>query len=236
MRSRHLLQALFPARSVLSASPIRTSQMPASTGPQPLSGIIPLGQIDNSFIIASDQGALLIIDQHVAHERILFEKVLSQRNQGKVESQRLLLPIIVELSPRQQVILEDITPELEACGFEVEPFGRKTIAIKSAPADLRHSDVEQLLAELLESLEKETQSVNLNQYQEKKLRASIACHAAIKINMHLDHTKMVWLIEELQKTQIPMSCPHGRPIILRYEKKKRFKGLQKAIGMTIGNR
>jgi DNA mismatch repair protein MutL len=208
------------------ASPIRASQMPASIGPQPVSGIIPLGQIDNSFIIASDQGALLIIDQHVAHERILFEKVLSQRNQGKVDSQRLLLPIIVELSPRQQVILEDITPELEACGFEVEPFGRKTIAIKSAPADLKHSDVERLLAELLESLEKETQSVSLKQLREK-IAASIACHAAIKINMHLDQTKMVWLIEELQKTQIPMSCPHGRPIILRYEKKEILKAFKR---------
>jgi DNA mismatch repair protein MutL len=209
-----------------ATSPIRTSQMPANTELQSLSGIIPLGQIDNSFIIASDQGALLIIDQHVAHERILFEKVLGQRNQGKVESQRLLLPIIVELSPRQQVILEDIMPELEACGFDVEPFGRKTIAIKSAPADLGHNDVEQLLAELLESLEKETQSVNLKQLREK-IAASIACHAAIKINMHLDHTKMVWLIEELQKTQIPMSCPHGRPIILRYEKKEILKAFKR---------
>jgi DNA mismatch repair protein MutL len=209
-----------------AASPIRTSPMPANAGLQSLSGIIPMGQIDNSFIIASDQGALLIIDQHVAHERILFEKVLGQRNQGTVESQRLLLPIIVELSPRQQVILEDIMPELEACGFDVEPFGRKTIAIKSAPADLKHSDVEQLLAELLESLEKETQSVNFKQLREK-IAASIACHAAIKINMHLDHTKMVWLIEELQKTQIPMNCPHGRPIILRYDKKEILKAFKR---------
>jgi len=206
--------------------PIRTPQMPVDTVPQSISGIIPLGQIDNSFIIASDQGALLIIDQHVAHERILFEKVLRQRKEGRVESQRLLLPLIVELTPRQQVILEDITPELEACGFEVEPFGRKTIAIKSAPADLRHDEVEHLLAELLEALEKETQSVNLTQLREK-IAASIACHAAIKINMHLDHSKMVWLIDELQKTQIPMSCPHGRPIILRYEKKEILKAFKR---------
>ena len=202
-----------------ASSPIRSSQMPENTGLQSITGIIPLGQIDNSFIIASDQGALLIIDQHVAHERILFEKVLSQRNQGQVESQRLLLPIIVELSPRQQVILEDITPELEACGFEVEPFGRKTIAIKTAPADLRHSEVERLLAELLESLEKETQSINLNQLREK-IAASIACHAAIKINMPLDQAKMEWLLGALARTDCPMSCPHGRPVVLRYSVKE----------------
>ena len=185
--------------------------------PERVHNILPLGQIENSFIVASDQGALLIIDQHVAHERILFEKVLRQRNQGKVESQRLLLPIIVELTPRQQVILENITPELVACGFEVEPFGRKTIAVKAAPADLRVAEVQHLLNELLESLEKETQAVNLPRLQEK-IAASIACHAAIKVNTYLEPSKMIWLIDELMKTHFPMSCPHGRPIILRYEK------------------
>src|SRR5437867_4614106 len=188
--------------------------------------IIPLGQVDNSFIVAADRGALLIIDQHVAHERVLFEKVLRQRNQGKVESQRLLLPIIVELTPRQQVILENITPELSACGFEVEPFGRKTIAIKAAPADLTTDEIQKLLSELLEGLEKETQALSLTRLREK-IAASIACHAAIKVNMHLEHSKMVWLIDELLKTQYPMSCPHGRPIILRYEKNEILKAFKR---------
>ena len=188
--------------------------------------IIPLGQIDNSFIVAADRGALLIIDQHVAHERVLFEKVLQQRGQGKVESQRLLLPIIVELPPRQQVILESITPELSACGFEVEPFGRKTIAIKAAPADLRTDEIQKLLSELLEGLEKETQALSLTRLREK-IAASIACHAAIKVNMHLEHSKMVWLIDALLKTQYPMSCPHGRPIILRYEKNEILKAFKR---------
>jgi DNA mismatch repair protein MutL len=179
--------------------------------------IIPLGQIDNSFIVAADQGALLIIDQHVAHERILFEKVLDQRARGRVESQRLLLPIIVELNLRQQVILESITPELAACGFEVEPFGKKTIAIKAAPADLAAGDVQKLLEELLEGLEKEVQAVNLTGLREN-IAASIACHAAIKVNTRLDQQKMSWLLDNLMKTRYPSTCPHGRPIILRYEK------------------
>ncbi len=198
----------------------------SSPNRQSTSEIVPLGQIDNSFIIASDRGALLIIDQHVAHERILFEKVLRQRNQGKVESQRLLLPLIIELTPRQQVILENITPELNACGFEVEPFGRKTIAIKAAPADLKGDDIQKLLGELLEGLEKETQAVSLTRLREK-IAASVACHAAIKVNMHLEYSKMVWLINELLKTQYPMSCPHGRPIILRYEKNEILKAFKR---------
>ena len=207
---------------------LRASSQPAAPvlSAQSQFGIVPLGQIDNSFIVAADGGALLLIDQHVAHERVLFEKVLRQRRQGKVESQRLLLPLIVEITARQQVILENILPELTACGFEVEPFGRKTIAIKAAPADLSGSDVQQLLSELLEGLERETQAVSLSRLREK-IAASVACHAAIKVNMHLEHSKMIWLIDELQKTQYPMSCPHGRPIVLRYEKNEILKAFKR---------
>src|SRR5262245_17175530 len=220
------------AAAAAALSTIRTGTTIAGESREPVlvakseSGIVPLGQIENSFIVAADGGALLIVDQHVAHERILFEKVLLQRNSGKVESQRLLLPLIVEITPRQQVILENITPELSACGFEVEPFGRKTVAIKAAPAGLATADVQQLLGELLEGLERETQAISLTRLREK-IAASIACHAAIKVNMHLEHSKMVWLIDELQKTQYPMSCPHGRPIVLRYEKNEILKAFKR---------
>ena len=188
--------------------------------------IHPLGQIEDSFIVAGDRGSLLIIDQHVAHERVLFEKVLRQRGQGRVESQRLLLPLIVELSPRQQVLLDDLTPELNSCGFEVEPFGRRTLAVKALPADLGPSDCSRLLGELLEGLEKEAREVSLERLQEK-IAASVACHAAIKVNTHLDRSKMVWLIDELLKTRYPMTCPHGRPVILRYEKKEILKAFKR---------
>lgn len=188
--------------------------------------IHPLGQIDDSFIVASDRGSLLIIDQHVAHERVLFEKVLRQRAKGRVESQRLLLPQIVELTPRQQILLDALTPELHSCGFEVEPFGRRTLAVKAIPADLGPSDCSRLLAELLEGLEKEAREVSLEQLQEK-IALSVACHAAIKVNTHLDRSKMVWLIDELLKTRNPMTCPHGRPVILRYEKKEILKAFKR---------
>ncbi len=206
--------------------PVSLPERGAESPPSVMHDIVPIGQIDNSFIVASDRGALLIIDQHVAHERVLFEKVLRQRGEGRVESQRLLLPIIVELTPREQVILEHIAPELSACGFEVEPFGRKTIAVKAAPADLTASEIQHLLNELLESLERETQEVNLPRLREK-IAASIACHAAIKINTSLERSKMVWLIDELMKTQFPMTCPHGRPIILRYEKNEILKAFKR---------
>ena len=188
--------------------------------------IHPLGQIEDSFIVASDRGSLLIIDQHVAHERVLFEKVLRQRGEGRVESQRLLLPLIIELTPRQQVQLDDVAPELQSCGFEVEPFGRQTLAIKALPADLSPSDCSRLLGELLEGLEKEAREVSLERLREK-IAASVACHAAIKVNTHLERSKMVWLIDELIKTRYPMTCPHGRPIILRYEKSQILKAFKR---------
>jgi DNA mismatch repair protein MutL len=177
--------------------------------------ITPLGQIRDSFIVATDDRDLYLIDQHVAHERVLFEKNLKALAEGGPQGQRLLMPLIAELDPRQLSILENILPELERNGFEVEPFGRKTIAIKTAPAGVEAGDVEALLREILDSLEKETQAVNIEKLQ-TKISASIACHAAIKINMKLDQRKMQWLIDELMKTDYPMSCPHGRPVIVRY--------------------
>ncbi len=187
----------------------------------------PLGQLRDSFIIAVDLTGLILIDQHVAHERVLFEAYLRQRLAGKLEVQRLLMPIVVQLPPRQLVILDSIVPELAANGFEVEPFGPKTIAIKTAPAILKASAVEKLLIELLDGLERETQVMNIDALK-KKIAATVSCHAAIKINMPLDETKMRWLVEELMKTDVPTVCPHGRPIILRYDLREIEKAFKRA--------
>lgn len=212
------------AAALVSREQVEASQ--AASGTLSPADIHPLGQIEDSFIVASDRGSLLIIDQHVAHERVLFEKVLRQRREGRVEGQRLLLPLIVELNPRQQILLDDLTPELNACGFEVEPFGRRTLAVKALPADLGPSDCSRLLGELLEGLEKEAREVSLERLREK-IAASVACHAAIKVNTHLERSKMVWLIDELLKTRYPMTCPHGRPVILRYEKREILKAFKR---------
>jgi DNA mismatch repair protein MutL len=187
----------------------------------------PLGQLRDSFIVATDSSGLIVIDQHVAHERVLFEAYLRQKLAGKLEVQRLLMPIIVQLPPRQLVILDSIVPELARNGFEVEPFGPKTIAIKTAPAILKTAVVEKLLLELLDGLERETQVVNIDALK-KKIAATVSCHAAIKINMALDDTKMRWLVGELMKTDVPTVCPHGRPIILRYDLREIQKAFKRA--------
>jgi len=184
----------------------------------------PLGQIRDSFILAINPQGLWIIDQHVAHERVLFEKILDERGRRQVEAQRLLMPIIVELRPAQQAIFTEIAEELRRNGFEAEPFGIRTIAIQSAPAGVTADDVSEMLQELLEQLEHEEQALNLEKIR-TRIAASIACHAAIKVNMPLDTAKMEWLLAELAKTKYPMSCPHGRPIVLRYS----VKDIQKAF-------
>ncbi len=180
-----------------------------------LSDLRPLGQIHDSFIIAAGRDGLWIIDQHVAHERVLFEKVLRQQAENRVERQHLLMPILLELTAAQQIEYARISGELERAGFESEPFGTRTIAVKAAPAGVGPADIEKLVFEILEIAEGEFRKVSVDDLR-RGMAASIACRAAIKINMRLDHTKMEWLLSELAATSCPMSCPHGRPIALRY--------------------
>jgi DNA mismatch repair protein MutL len=184
----------------------------------------PLGQIRNSFILAVNEDGLWIIDQHVAHERVLFERVLKQRAAMKVESQRLLMPIVIELTPAHQAVFSEIFDELQHNGFEAEPFGARSIAVKVAPAGVEASAVERMLHELLDQFAREDQSLNLEKIR-TRIAATIACHAAIKVNMPLEQNKMEWLLAELAKTDHPMSCPHGRPVVLRYS----VKDIQKAF-------
>ena len=184
----------------------------------------PLGQIRNSFILAVNEDGLWIIDQHVAHERVLFEKVLRQRAAQRVESQRLLMPMIIDLTPAQQAIFTEIAEELARNGFEAEPFGARSVAVKIAPAGVDAAQIEHMLNEIFEQLYREDQAINLEAVR-TRIAASIACHAAIKVNMPLEQNKMEWLLAELAKTDHPYSCPHGRPVVLRYS----MQDIQKAF-------
>jgi DNA mismatch repair protein MutL len=187
--------------------------------PDEIGDLKPLGQVNASFIIAVNGEGLWIVDQHVAHERVLFEQHLEARRAGKVESQRMLMPMILELSPRQLVIYEKIADELAANGFEVEPMGPRSVAIQAVPAGVTGNDAEKLLSEILDGIERENAAISIETLQ-AKIAASTACHAAIKVNMPLDQIKMEWLLGALAKTDCPMSCPHGRPVVLRYSVKE----------------
>jgi DNA mismatch repair protein MutL len=189
-----------------------------------LATLRPLGQLRESFILAVNDEGLWIVDQHVAHERVLFEKILRDREIERVQRQRLLMPVLIDLLPAQMVSFAYLADELERNGFEAEPFGPNTIAIKAAPVGLEGRELERMLEEVLAVPDRVQQTEN-SETRRHRIAASIACHAAIKINTPLEPTKIDWLLRELARTEHPTSCPHGRPIALRYS----LKDIQKAF-------
>ncbi len=211
-----------------AAATARIEAEQASATLNRLGSLRPLGQLRDSFILASGEDGLWIIDQHVAHERILFEKILRDRQVEQVQRQRLLMPLLVELKPAQMVVFARIAEELERSGFEVEPFGPQTLAVKAGPVGLEGAVLEHTLAEVIDQAAADSDEAPQNDRLievRRRIAASIACHSAIKINTALDPARMEWLLLELAKTSHPTSCPHGRPIALLYT----WKEIQRAF-------
>ncbi len=188
--------------------------------------IRPLGQLRESFIIATDDEGMLLIDQHVAHERILFDKFRNQENERKIESQNLLLPETIDLTPAQSVAFDLVEAELENCGFGLMRLSGRTVAIKSVPTDLPASEVSNLFAEILETIASDKRG-NARETLRDRIAATLACKAAVKINMKLTPEKMQWMIDKLLTTSSPTTCPHGRPVILRLTMKDIERGFHR---------
>jgi len=188
--------------------------------------IRPLGQLDESFIIATDDEGLLLIDQHVAHERILFDKYRALEASRPAASQQMLIPETFDLTPAQAAAFDVVATELEAYGFELMRLSGRTVAIKSAPADLPPSEARNMLAEVLDTVDSEKRGAARATLRDD-IAASLACHAAIKVNMPLAPEKMRWLIDRLLRTSSPTTCPHGRPVILRLTTQDILKGFHR---------
>ena len=215
------------SRQAAEAGTAQVEAEQAAANLNQLGSLRPLGQLRESFILATGEEGLWIIDQHVAHERVLFEKILRDRQVEQVQRQRMLMPLLVELKPWQMVIFAQIADELERNGFEVEPFGPHTLAVKAAPVGLEGAALERMLTQVIEQSEAPSEATlneNLTALR-TRIAASIACHSAIKINTPLDPKRMEWLLLELAKTEHPTSCPHGRPIALLYS----WKDIQRAF-------
>ncbi|CAN5872036.1 DNA mismatch repair endonuclease MutL [soil metagenome] len=190
------------------------------------SKIRPISQLHNSFIIAVDDEGLLLIDHHVAHERILFDKFRQKETERKIESQNLLLPETIDLTPAQAAAFNLVEAELENLGFALMRLSGRTIAVKSVPTDLPSSEVRNLLAEILDTVDREKFG-NARENLRDNIAASLACKAAVKINMKLTTEKMQWLIDKLLTTSSPTTCPHGRPVILRLTMKDIERGFHR---------
>jgi DNA mismatch repair protein MutL len=206
-------------------------QRPADGDQRPAGGadirpMIPLGQFRDTFIIAVDDEGVAIIDQHVAHERVLFEQVTERLTAGRLESQRLLTPILLDLSAAQREALKLHAATLEKFGMELEEFGGDAVRLSAVPAMLDPAGCETTIRALADDLEGLAAGTRAEEAL-RRIAATMACHAAVKANYPLTLEKMRYLLEELRRTAYSSVCPHGRPVVLRLTRREIEKNFQR---------
>jgi DNA mismatch repair protein MutL len=203
----------------------RTSNVPGERAPNDVERpsnvrpMIALGQFRDTFIIAMDDEGLCIIDQHVAHERVLFERIMEKLTTESLESQRLLIPVVLELPPGERSALVGKAEALARFGFEVEEFGGDSVKVTSMPALLDPNECDAALRALAEDLEGLDRGLRIEDAL-KQIAATTACHAAVKAHYPLTLEKMHHILEELRATAYSTVCPHGRPVMLRITRRE----------------
>jgi DNA mismatch repair protein MutL len=188
--------------------------------------MVPLGQFRQTFIIAADDDGLVIVDQHVAHERILFEQIAERLTSRTIESQRLLAPIVVELGPGAHQTLIQHAATLAEFGFELEDFGGTSLAVAAVPALLELGRSEAALRALASDLDGLAPGAGVHDAL-RRIAATMACHAAVKANDPLTREKMQYLLDELRRTAHSSVCPHGRPVVLRLTRREIEKSFER---------
>jgi DNA mismatch repair protein MutL len=182
--------------------------------------LITLGQFRDTFIVAMDDEGICIIDQHVAHERVLFERIMQRLTAGTLESQRLLVPIVLELPPAERGALLSRAKALDTFGFDIEEFGGDTtVKLTAVPALLPRDECEAAVRALAEDLDGLDRGLDIHEAL-KRIAATTACHAAVKANYPLTPEKMRHILDELRATAYSTVCPHGRPVMLRITRRE----------------
>jgi DNA mismatch repair protein MutL len=222
---------IFPNRWAAGAFPPASPLAPGEatrlkSDPAGIRPMIPLGQFRDTFIIAVDSEGVAIIDQHVAHERVLFERVMEKLTAGRLESQRLLVPLLIELPPAAQEALLGRARDLERFGFELESFGDATVKVSAVPALLRTEDSSNALLALADDLEELDRGASVEEAL-RRIAAMTACHAAVKANDPLTYEKMTHILDELRETAYSTVCPHGRPVMLRLTRREIEKNFER---------
>jgi DNA mismatch repair protein MutL len=208
--------------SPLHESPSAASATQPQDGAAAVPGLkpmIPLGQFRDTFIVAVDDEGIAIIDQHVAHERVLFERVMQKLTAGSLESQRLLVPLMLDFAPAARDVLLGRASELERLGYELEAFGDNTLKVGAIPALLGTDDSSQALRALAEDLEGLDRGARVQEALQR-MAATTACHAAVKAHDRLSYEKMTHILSELSATAYSTVCPHGRPVMLRLTRRE----------------
>jgi len=186
-----------------------------------------LGQVAQTYIIAEAPEGLYLIDQHTAHERVLYEELMSQRQRLTIQVQTLLTPLTLDLTPRQATVAAAQTAFLAHLGFQIEPFGGQTILLRGVPPILAQRDPAAALIEILDSLAEEgvqTGSGGNPEAWVERVLTITACHAAVRAGQTLSLPEMQQLVELLEKTTLPRTCPHGRPILLHLSHEQLERG------------
>jgi DNA mismatch repair protein MutL len=202
-----------------NTGPVAADVGPAVAAEPDIRPMIPLGQFRDTFIIAVDNEGIAIIDQHVAHERVLFERIMEKLTAGRLESQRLLVPLIMELPPSALQALVGRVSELENLGFEIEEFGGTSMKVSAVPALLSIESCATALRALAEDLEGLDRGAQVQEAL-RRIAATTACHAAVKANYPLTYEKMMHILDELRATAYSTVCPHGRPVMLRLTRRE----------------
>ncbi|MGH6912088.1 MAG: DNA mismatch repair endonuclease MutL [Geminicoccales bacterium] len=234
----HAFAATFPSRWSVAPAPTGEARIAptseaqiaptgeATIAPTTIRPLIALGQFRDTFIVAVDEEGIAIIDQHVAHERVLFERIAERLTGGRLESQRLLVPVLVELSPGGRQALAAHAADLDRLGFELEDFGGGAVRVSAFPALLSRDDCEAAIRALADDLEGLDRGARVEDAI-KRIAATMACHAAVKANDPLTPEKMAHILEELRRTAYSTICPHGRPVMLRLTKREIEKNFQR---------
>ena len=213
-----------------SSGPSRATSRDGETSPPVAPGtvrpMIPLGQFRDTFIIAIDDEGICIVDQHVAHERVLFERVMERLTTSVLESQRMLVPITIELAPAERSALVAHAGALQRFGFELEEFGGDTVKITAVPAILPRDECDAAIRALAQDLEGLDRGLRVEEGL-KRIAATTACHAAVKANYPLTLEKMRHILEELRATAYSTVCPHGRPVMLRITRREVEKNFER---------
>jgi DNA mismatch repair protein MutL len=185
---------------------VQRTEEPAQKGGK-LPPLRVLGQLGRTYIIAEGPEGMYLIDQHTAHERVLYERLLAERAQEAVSSQSLLEPLALELAPQEAVLVEEKIDTLRRWGFDIEPFGGQTYLLRAIPAVLKEADPTQAIREMLEE-------ASQGGHWEEGFIISLACHGAVKAGQSLSQEEMRQLVRQLEETGSPRTCAHGRPTMI----------------------
>jgi DNA mismatch repair protein MutL len=191
----------------------RRQAEPAPVAPTTPAAALPalrvIGQLGGTYVIAEGPDGMYLIDQHAAHERVLYEQFCRQRSERAPQVQALLEPLALELSPQQRSLLAEQEGPLREHGFDVEPFGEGSYLVRALPASLAASDARQAVASFLDTMLEEGEGDRRD-----RVAMSLACHGAIRAGKTLSQEEMRELIGQLERSETPNTCPHGRPTMI----------------------